>query len=104
MAALKTPLQGFTDIFCNQVAFPCSQSGKHCSDLESLTVKDPHRFTEWIGLEGTSRIRKLQPPCCRQGHKIYLHPNLLERNLDIMFGYYDKEEVQSYLEQCPIVH
>jgi len=22
-----------------------------------------------VGLEGTSRITKLQPPCCRQGHQ-----------------------------------
>ena len=28
-----------------------------------------HRITEWLGLEGTSRIMKLQPPCRKQGHK-----------------------------------
>jgi len=28
---------------------------------------------EWLGLEGTSRITKLQPPCCRQDHQpLYL--------------------------------
>ena len=28
-----------------------------------------HRITEWSGLEGTSRIMNLQPPCHRQGHQ-----------------------------------
>jgi len=28
-----------------------------------------HGIVEWLGLEGTSRIMKLQPPCCRQGHQ-----------------------------------
>jgi len=27
------------------------------------------RIIEWLGLEGTSRIIKLQPSCCRQGHQ-----------------------------------
>ena len=26
-----------------------------------------HRIIEWLGLQGTSRIIELQPPCCRQG-------------------------------------
>jgi len=26
-----------------------------------------HRTTEWLGLEGTPGIIKIQPPCCRQG-------------------------------------
>ena len=28
-----------------------------------------HRIIEWLGLEGTSRIIKLQPLCHRQGHQ-----------------------------------
>ena len=28
-----------------------------------------HRITEWLGLEGTSRIMKLQHLCHRQGHQ-----------------------------------
>ena len=45
----------------------------------SLTVEVPvvcsfyfitnHRIIEWFGLEGTSRIMKLQPSCCRQGRQ-----------------------------------
>jgi len=27
------------------------------------------RIIEWLGLEGTSRIIKLQPPRCKQGHQ-----------------------------------
>jgi len=30
---------------------------------------DNRRITEWLGLEGTSRIMKLQGPCLRQGHQ-----------------------------------
>jgi len=26
-----------------------------------------HRIIEWLGLEGTPRITKFQPPCCSQG-------------------------------------
>ena len=28
-----------------------------------------HRIIEWLGLEATSRIIKLQPPCCVPGHQ-----------------------------------
>ena len=31
---------------------------------------DNRRITEWLGLEGTSRIMKLQGPCLRQGHQL----------------------------------
>ena len=32
-------------------------------------ITESHRITEWSGLEGTSRIMNLQPPCHRQGHQ-----------------------------------
>ena len=35
---------------------------------DSLAYVVPH-IIEWLGLEGTSRIIKLQPPCHRQGHQ-----------------------------------
>lgn len=28
-------------------------------------LRDVHRIVGWLGLGGTSRIIKLQPPCCR---------------------------------------
>jgi len=31
--------------------------------------KHYHRIIEWLGLEGTSRIMKIQHPCHRQGHQ-----------------------------------
>jgi len=31
-----------------------------------------HRVIEWPGLEGTSRIMKLQPPHHRQGHQLHI--------------------------------
>ena len=34
-----------------------------------MTLKVLHRITELPGLEGTSRIMKLQPPCHMQGHQ-----------------------------------
>ena len=41
---------------------------KHSLD-PLITVSQNHRITEWLGLEGTSRIMKLQPPRHRQGHQ-----------------------------------
>jgi len=32
-------------------------------------IESYHRTTEWLGLEWTSSIIKLQPPCHRQGHQ-----------------------------------
>jgi len=31
--------------------------------------RTPHRIIGWLGLEGTSRIISLQPPCHMQGHQ-----------------------------------
>ena len=31
--------------------------------------KDAKRIIEWLGLEGTPRIIKFEPPCQRQGHQ-----------------------------------
>jgi len=37
--------------------------------LESHRLGPEHRIIEWLGLEGTSKIIKLQPHCCREGHQ-----------------------------------
>jgi len=39
------------------------------STLAPRTVQLSHKITEWLELEGTSRIMDLQPPCHRQGHQ-----------------------------------
>jgi len=39
------------------------------STLGPRTVQLSHKITERPGLEGTSRIMDLQPPCHRQGHQ-----------------------------------
>lgn len=36
--------------------------------------------------------------------RVDLHPDLLGRNLEVMFRYYGKEQTQSYLEHSPILH
>lgn len=36
--------------------------------------------------------------------RVDLHADLLERNLEIMFRYYGKEQIQSYLEQSSILY
>jgi len=42
---------------------------KHFLPEEKATKKQYHRTIQWLGLEGTSRIMKLQPLCCMQGHQ-----------------------------------
>ena len=34
-----------------------------------VLTKGIHRIIEWLGLEGTSRVIKLQPPFHEQGHQ-----------------------------------
>jgi len=34
------------------------------------SVKGYHRCIEWLGLEGTSKIIKFQPPCCRMSYQV----------------------------------
>ena len=46
-----------------------SRGGEHKNlNLAKMSLAF-HKITEWLGLEGTSRIMKLQPPCCMQGHQ-----------------------------------
>ena len=38
-------------------------------ESQNKRISQIHRITEWLGLEGTSRITKLQPPHHTQGHQ-----------------------------------
>ena len=60
-----------------QASNPYNSSGTHTLQrlLKLHSHKaELHRIIEWLGLEGTSRTIKLQPPCCRQGPQ---PPNLI---------------------------
>ena len=46
-----------------------STAAKLQAHTHHRSISQTHRITEWLGLEGTSRIMKLQPRCCRQGHQ-----------------------------------
>ena len=70
-SGFKLPLNGQINLWLQKRYWGMLCVHLECSEtiLDILLCKTTSSITEWPGLEGTSRIVNLQPPCHRQGHQ-----------------------------------